>query len=252
MDVQLWAKPRKWGTMFFGVCFVGQNKWLPQISAWERERVHLGLLGERTCRCFSQCYQEVPLSTWDLWPTKEISSAFSCKKCWASLLISFCERAVLVQLAFDTGAQWLKTCWGWGRWTLLSLGGTSELRTSLSGMCLGFAGPVQWGCVWEWLRAVPSSAAITGMGMIFRLLCQLLAGLLVLHQNLLRKPTGRLRTQGIALLYPLLYFRQYLELSWFGNVTLRKWDLFYYFCIPDAECFLCLIPSVYLTYHKCK
>lgn len=147
---------------------------------------------------------------------------------------------MLVRWAFDTVVQWLETFWGWGRWTLLSSGGTSELHILLSRTWLGFAGPAQWDCVWEWLRAVPSSAAITRMGLTSRLLCQLLAGQFILHQNLLRQPRDRLTSQGIALLYPLLYFRLYLGLIWFGNVTLLKWDLFYYFCIPSAECFPCV------------
>lgn len=51
----------------------------------------MGLLRGRTHGCFSQCYQEVPLSTWDLWPLKEIAVAFFCRNCLGSLLFSLKE-----------------------------------------------------------------------------------------------------------------------------------------------------------------
>lgn len=84
----------------------GQSECEAQINTQIRERGCIGLLRGRTCRCFSQCYQEVPLSTWDFWPRKEIALAFACRNCSGSLLVSLQKSHVG---AMDsTAAQWLE------------------------------------------------------------------------------------------------------------------------------------------------
>lgn len=66
----------------------------------------MGLSRGRTHRCFSQCCQEVPLSTWDLWPLKEIAIAFLQKL--LGLAPCFSLRVMLVQWTFCTTAYWLE------------------------------------------------------------------------------------------------------------------------------------------------
>lgn len=98
----------------------------------------------RIYRCFSQCYQEVPLSPWDLWPRKETTLAFSCRNCSGSFPVSLQKSHVggmelFAQLPYGQKAT--------PRKINVSLSGSESQKLTFHSECVfSWASSGQWGC----------------------------------------------------------------------------------------------------------